>query len=156
MLLTSYIRLVDKTVHEYELARRCLEAYASTPRNVISPLMYATGHMENCLNTLTRALNFADQIRRTRAGPILDRVTATRLRKFRDEIVELRHAIEHVEEMLVAGKLDDGAAVAIVLYEGQVELGGHTVQFADLAKGIEALHELAVEWSDFREPAAAP
>lgn len=152
VLITSYIRLVDKTVLEYALARDHLAEYYASPRNTISPLMRASGHMENCLNALIRAVRFAERIRRSKTGPTVDRVAAVRLTKAGRELVDIRNSVEHMEKMLIDGKLEEGAAVAIVIHDGQIELAGHTARFDDLARWVEALHALAVEWSDYREP----
>ena len=92
------------------------------------------------------------RIRRSKTGPTVDRVAATRLTKARGELVDIRNSVEHMEEMLIDGQLEEGVAVAIVLHDGQIELAGHTARFDDLARWVEALHALAVEWSDYREP----
>lgn len=151
-LITSFIRLVDKTVLEYTLVGDRLSEYDASPRNTISPLIRATGHMENCLNALIRAVRFAERIRRGKTGPAVDRVVTPRLKNAYNELVGIRNSVEHMEEMLIHGELEEGAAVAIVLEDDQIELAGHTVRFEDLASWVEILHDLAVEWSDYRGP----
>ena len=74
-LVNSFIRLVDKVVLEYEAARLSLLEYVSAPRGVMSPLFNAAGHLENCLNSLKRAIRFADGSVPRRHGKEADMAT---------------------------------------------------------------------------------
>ena len=150
VVLRAYVRLVDKAVREYQLARSELHSYRDTPGHVISPLFHAIGHMENCVNALLRALRFADVLRRDKHAPPISRTTATRLRKATDALTGVRHAMEHMDERLATGQVQEGAAVALILGPNRLELADRSIEWNELVLWIEMVHSLAVDFSGIR------
>lgn len=155
ILVRRFIILVDQVVHEYGLARERLTEYHTTSAHVLSPLLRASGHVENCLNALRRALRFAKAIRRDRDGPPVPKAVAAILQIAYDRVTPLRNAAEHMDELILAGKLPDGAAMVPVLQNGQIELAEATIEFGELRTWVVAVHNVAVAFADWRDPSGS-
>ena len=153
VLLTRFVVLVDQAVREYNLAREKLQEYNSTPPNHISPLLQASGHIENCIGALRRALRFVHRIRRDERGPPIDRDTAREVRSTERWVATARDAVEHMDEWIMDGRVPDGATVAPLIEADHIELAGSVVSFHELGAAIVLLHGLAerlAEWVDAR------
>src|SRR5262245_25813088 len=61
-LVANYIRIVDKAVIDYGLAREQMELWATTPNEAFGHLPIAIGHFESCLAAMVRAVEFARRV----------------------------------------------------------------------------------------------
>ena len=145
-LLTSYVRVMDKTILEYEAARSALTEWLTTPNNVMSPLFRTIDHLETCVDSLNRVSEFAERLRRLEGAPPIDRQKLPRQRE-RDEIGQARDAIQHADKDLVDHRTGEstGRSMALLPMDGGFEVGGHEIEWRDLARWIEQYHDLARE-----------
>ena len=149
-LLTSYVRLMDKTILEYEAARSALTEWLTTPNNVMSPLFRTIDHLETCVDSLHRVSVFAERLRQLKDAPPIDRSKLPRQGE-RNEIRDARDAIQHADKDLVDdrdlvnGRTGEPSGRPLLPMDGGFEVGGHEVQWRDLAGWIEKYHDLARE-----------
>jgi hypothetical protein len=149
-LVNNYIRLVDQILWEYNAARDSLELYVSTPNEVISPLFKCIGHMESCIRTINRAINFARKIRHHQESPDVEKLNVLSGR-VGNRIEDMRNAIEHLECDILAGKMEEGGANTLIVRNDRIELFDKCISYSELAKWIEELHDLASKLKDYRE-----
>jgi hypothetical protein len=129
----NMIRLMDKTVIEYECARdRCegrvrgIDQFAT---------FRALAHMENCIGALHRTLLHLERIRQMPAAPPINRVGHKALRAAIGEINDMRDAIEHADERLLT--VEKGAPLPVpVLRSDRMTVGPDSVAYVDLAQWI--------------------
>jgi hypothetical protein len=142
-LLTSYVRVMDKTVLEYEAARSALSEWIASPNNVMSPLFRTIDHLETCVDSLHRVSLFAERLRRLEGAPAIDRPKLPHQRE-RDQIRQARDAIQHADDDILEDKTGapNGHSVALLPMESAFEVGGHEVRYVDLAHWIEKYHAL--------------
>jgi hypothetical protein len=145
-LLTSCVRVTDKTVLEYEAAREALTLWISTPNNVMSPLFRTIDHLETCIESLHRVSLFADRLRRLDSAPSIDKTKVPREAE-RQQIRRARDAIQHADRDIMAGATGapTGRSVALLPMEDRLEVGMDEVLYEDLARWIEQYHDLVRE-----------
>src|SRR5262249_38049544 len=128
----NFIRIIDSILIDYKNMCFMLQQYASTDNNILSPLLYAIGHAENCVGNLHRANHLADAIRRDRNGPQVEKLDllpahATQiLRQFRVEI-------QHLDEKLADGTWQPLDAQCMMLSDDCLEIYGKKILCRDLA-----------------------
>jgi hypothetical protein len=144
IFLLSYIRLVDKSLEDYELSRACFTEYVNRESaSVLSPLLRAIGHMENCLATLVRTIgyvkamaNHPEMSEKIGALSILASGNADRIRKVRNSIV-------HMDERILHGKVEPGDLSALWMDEEHMTLEGRSITYQELGEWLSELHALA-------------
>lgn len=152
--LVSYIRLADKALTEYELARLMLTQCVASNNNRILLLIQCVANLETCINNIKRALNFVDRMKRHQKGPDVPRLVRRFLNSSGRSISDIRNAVEHMDEMIERGEVSEGEPIALLVGpEGdRIEIANQQITFVDLADLIRNLHSFAVELSDYREP----
>ncbi len=156
--LTGFIRMVDKAVFEYEAARVALEQYVVS-ENRTSLILRSVAHLETCINSIHRALNFVDRMKQYQAAPDIERVVHKTLSSHRGSIPRMRNAIEHMDEWIANGEVRVGEPVAIEVNEQGDAISISTkglslecLSFQTLATLLRRLHALAMELADYHEP----
>lgn len=147
---TNLVRLTDKALEDYELARAAFEEYVTRANNnVWSPLFRATGHMENCFSSLERALRLARRL-------LEDPETAQAVANFgvlapevRRSIGTIRNAMEHIDDRLLRGQIRDGDLIMLHLGEDAVQLQEQSIRYQELAAWLTELHGLAERMAHF-------
>ena len=142
-LMVGFVRIVDKAVREYEACRTALHASRAGGRRSFGKLLEAVASMESCVNALARAHLYVGALRSYRRGPRISRHTAALSTGARNRIRNLRDAIEHMDERILAGKLAEEEPVALLLDGGCVALGTTRVSFGEMAGWLRGLHGLA-------------
>lgn len=152
--LVSFVRLVDRAIHEYESARALLEEHES--QLGIARKIRAFGYLETCINSTKRAFNVAEQMRRYRPAPPINRLTMRSLVGHGRSIKDVRDAIEHMDEWIERGEVQPGEAIALMVTDqgDAIEIAGHRVSFQDLAAVLRKLHGLAQYLAAYQEPGA--
>lgn len=150
VLWINYIRLVDKSVFEYKNARDSLEEYVSTPNEVIYPLFRCIGHLENCIDSVKRAVFFARKMRRSKESPeinklsLLSDATNKKLRNFRD-------AIEHLENDIINNNISKDNPTMLLIRNSSITLAGEKLSYHELSEWIQELYNLAKDLKDYRD-----
>ena len=154
----SFVRLTDRSILEHELAREELTSFIDY--RSIQSFFRAQGHLETCIESMHRALNFAEALRRI--GLKLPDGTALISRAKDSEILsspvrkrirDLRHAIQHVEERLINSGAPVGKPIALNPDNNGVSLEGVTITYDELARWLRELHKLAMYLNHYKEPA---
>jgi len=148
----GYVRLVEKAVLEYQEART--KHIAFTANGFLDDLHRAQDHFESCVQSVHRAILYLERLRslgyrkadgesfipRPRDLEVLRDHVKTRVREMRD-------AAEHLDNDILDGKLSESTTVGIHLGWDKASLGELQLSFADVARWIEQLHELAAPLS---------
>ncbi len=150
----GFVRLVERTIIEYENSRRDLLSFSS--KGTIENYFRAQDHFETCLQLLHRSILYLDRLRllgfrqadgkafvpRPRDLQILSENVRYRVRKIRD-------AIEHLDKDIIDGKIPEDAEVAIHLGWQSVKLVDAEIRHEEISGWIVQLHNFAVLLSKF-------
>jgi len=131
------VRLVDKAVREYTLARRCLLAQIGEKRGVIHILGFVDS-MENCLNACRRLFYFFERIRG------IPKVSRGIIRFDAAKIMSIRDTMEHMAERIEKSLIQPGQPLLLTpTKDGRaVSLGQDTLQFERLAFVLKIFHKV--------------
>jgi hypothetical protein len=150
-LVRNYIRIVDHLIIEYQSARDALTSYVNTPNEVMGPLFVATGHFESVITSLKRAQRFLERIKRDRAVPSVDKELAVISKEAIKKVTDIRDAIEHLDEKVIKGKIEEGESIALLVKSDGVELLGTEIKYTELAKWIRELDTVSNFLSTYTE-----
>lgn len=148
----GFVRLVEKTVLEYEASREKFIEFMS--EGAADDLFRAQDHFESCIQSLHRAIAYLDRLRslgirqtdgqafvpRPRDLEVLRDETKGKVRRFRD-------FAEHLDQDVIDGTLSDEAEVSIHLGWEVATLNGAQIEYANLARWIKQVHGLALHLS---------
>lgn len=161
--LVSFLRLVDKTVHEYESARKLLLQYLDA-RNGEEPIILlgrTAGHIENYMNALHRSILFAKSLRshhnkirrRDPSLPVLPLPQKMPLltAEGTSRIETIRHAIEHMDNKICEDKIVNDGPLAILVKNDGIELDEVEISYSELADWIQQLYEIASSLCTYHE-----
>jgi len=151
-LVMNYVRIVDKLVIDYNLAREQMVIWAATPNEVIGPLLVAIGHFESCVSGAVRAIDFARRIRKDKNGPgIVPKGVAVLSDAVYKSVNDMRNSVEHLDGDILDGTLSGGVPICLVVRPKAIELAGAQITFAELADWITQLHAIADKLAYYRE-----
>jgi hypothetical protein len=145
----GYVRLVEKTVLEYDSARDKLVAFLQD--GTLDDYSRAQDHFESCVHSLHRAILYLERLRRlgfrqADGSPFVPRPRDLEVLSdnVRARVRQLRDASEHLDADIIDGRIPPNAEVAIHLGWNQAQLAGMSVQYTEIAKWIRQLHHFAV------------
>ena len=143
-LHVCFVRLVDKTIIEYESARYELERYVNNtiPIRPLTALLRAGAHFENCITSLHRSCRFLEQIKRDKRSPGLPSNLESILRSAK-RIADFRNGIQHMEEDVLKGNLGPGGRFGIKVNSDSIECRSYSIQHDELGTWIKKLHGYA-------------
>lgn len=148
----NFVRIVDKLVIDYNLARDAMVMWATTPNEVMGPILPAIGHFESCVNGLGRALRFSAAIHRDQVGPKIAADGLTDLNSnVGKRIAGMRNSIEHLDERLTEGQLTGNMPRCLVPEQGGIRLYREFIRYPELAEWIGQLHAIAEKVAYFKE-----
>ena len=156
ILLRTYVRVVDKALEDYELSRVTFAEFVSrTSNDSLSRLFRATGHMENCLGSIDRAVRFAKRLsEEAELSGVIPPLSVTKRATVR-RIAILRNGTEHLDARVIAGTISEGDLSAVWMDEEYLELEGVRVEYIELGSWLSELHALAVSLAHFKPPTDA-
>jgi hypothetical protein len=154
LMRRNVVRLVDKAVYEYTLARQAIldqiaESRRSHEEMVKGRIIYMfvfTDHMENCLNSVRRALDLLQYLRSDISAPAQDRISRRLIDAHSEPLVDIRNTLEHIGGAINGSEIDDQQFVVLGLGEDQASvcIGKYALAFSSLATIIKAVHFEAV------------
>jgi hypothetical protein len=149
-------RLTDKAIREYNAASTCLDEFiagrasaaarsgwesATVPIPVLSQLLEAADHLENCVDTLRRMHLFL----LTEFFVGLVQATGHDYPEFLNELHEtirkLRNAIQHADERLAGGGGSEHQPVFIAVGSDAITFAGESVLYAEIAAVITTVRQ---------------
>ncbi len=148
------IRLIDKAIFEYTLARQAvLDQIAESERPyeelLTGRVIYMFGftdHMENCINATRRLLALMQYLRSDLSSPPQDKIKGRLIDAHASPLIDIRDTLEHMGEKISKDEILDGHPVVLSLGDDQasVQLGRHAISFLSLAIILRSLHSEAV------------
>ena len=146
----NLVRLVDKTLLEYESARQYLQQYVESD-NRTSLFMRCVGHMENCIDSLNRAFSHLEglkaslhheQSRTSQPIPQIAREEVPNARS-RKRVNDIRDAIQHMDDRISKGRAGaEIAPIGLNVKSDSIELDNEEIYFADLAHWVRQVYEV--------------
>jgi len=160
LYIRNFVRLVEKAVNEYKKARECIIAQVNEtqcnvdvvkcPVHVIT--LYTFGiidHLENCINAIRRLFKLLDSVKSKRGGLSIDRNLRKRIESHKTEIIDIRVAIEHIDEKIREGVGTKPVMIALTDDDEGIQITKYNLKFEDLARLIGYFHKLALQWLDY-------
>jgi hypothetical protein len=156
----NFIRLVDKTLLEYEQARLYLQRYVDS-HNRTSLFMRCVDHMENCVDSLHRSFLHLHGLRtsiyreRQRTNEPLPQIHKHELPTSGDRkrIDNIRDAIQHMDDRISKGRAGaDIAPIGLNVKSDSIELAHEEIYFTELASWIEQVHNVAEQLITYTPP----
>lgn len=148
----GYVRLVEKTLIEYESARKEMISFMSDGK--LDSYFRAQDHIETCLQSLHRAIIYLDRLRRMglrRADgvPFVPKPRDLQVLNegVRSRVRDIRDACEHLDEDIINGRIPKDAEVAIHLGWECAKLADYEICYEEISKWITQLHQFAVPLS---------
>jgi len=160
----GYVRLVEKTLLEYQQSRERLIRFLK--EGDIDDYFRAQDCFESGVHSLHRAILYLDRLRalglRQRDGsPFVPRPRDLEVltNPVKERVRKLRDLAEHLDKDIVSGRLPLEADIAIHLGWNKACLGTAEIAYVDLARWVEQLHYFALLLSRVelvvREPGSA-
>jgi hypothetical protein len=147
-LADGYVRLVEKTVLEFEASRDTLIVFLS--EGYADQMFRSQDHFESCVQSMHKAILFLDRLRhldlrRADGSSFVPRPRD--LVVLREDVkIQVRHmrdTIEHLDEDILKNKLSESALIGVHMGWDKASIGNYNLAFADVASWIEILHGFA-------------
>lgn len=144
----GFVRLVDKAVIEYGESRSKFIKFIA--QGMADDEYRASDHFESCIQSLHKAVNYIEKLRRMgyRRGDDLPLVPKPRdmtvlLENVRSEIRLFRDAIEHLDDDIMEGRLPENQRIGVHLGWEVATVGEYRLAYRDIVKWLGQLHEIA-------------
>jgi len=146
----NFVRLNDKALNEYQAARlaqiKLIECGGSEfLAGGWEWFLRFIGHFENCINATSRLIRMIDRILGERGALAVPRTQRRLIEACSKSILEIRNAIEHMDEAIQRGEVTGDQPVMLNIGEpgDRATLGTFQVRFSDLAITLRRLNEIA-------------
>ncbi|MDY0978967.1 hypothetical protein [Stenotrophomonas sp. CFBP8994] len=166
LIRRNLVRLIDKAVYEYSLARQTvLDQIAESQRSYEQMLggrvihMFGfTDHMENCLNATRRALDLLQHLRADLSAPAQDRIRRRLIESHAGSLIEVRNMFEHVGDAINNNEFGEGEMVILSYGDDQrgVCIGSNSLSFDSIATILRGIHEEARRLLEEPHPTDTP
>jgi hypothetical protein len=149
------VRLIEKALREWELARKNICAYADRQSNNDKATLWfleSIDHFENMINALHRSCLLLERLKGAPEAPVskndlLRPAEVTRIRS-------LRHASEHVDEFVRRGEIPAGDDLMIRPWCEGLTFASDRIEYSTLAGWLRKLQALALQLVDHDSLAA--
>lgn len=170
-LASTYVRLVEAAIVEYNLAQVRLKDYWGAHSSInLSAMHRSMSHFENCLSSMYRAANTFRKLRRHPSrDPLCVHINTARPNFATDAIGDrfrqMRHEIHHMEELVVDGRLQPGQSFALnpagpeaphpteqnqtIKTIDRLVIGAREVKFTELAEWLREMVATGQKIADF-------
>ena len=145
----GYVRLVEKTIIEYESARREMLSFMAD--GVLDNYFRAQDHFETCLHALHRTIIYLDRLRRLGFCRADGRPFVPRPRDLtvlndpiRSQVRDFRDSCEHLDKDIINGKIPEDAEVAVHLGWNFAKLADKEICYHEISRWIKQLHQFAL------------
>ena len=165
MYRAIFIRLVDKALYEYVMARNAVLAQIKR-KDIGHPLTTFIGgvpfyyvvignHLETCINATRRALRILKERMKDKKPPFfIDRIFRRNVERFFEGINCTRDSLEHIEDNIAESKIKKGQSYLPVISvdASEIEVGNQKLNLISLAEVISKLHKFALELAAYNAP----
>ena len=151
----NFVRLVDRALMEYQEARELIFAQIAE-MNRSSKEMIRDGrsiylftfpdHIETCINAVRRLYKLLERIKTKKQSPGLPRELRRQVETIEETIVDIRDAIEHMDELIHNSELAAGKPIMAAGSENwdAVVVSNYELKFEDLAIVLRKMYEIAL------------
>jgi len=150
--LTTFLRLLDKAILDYESARgEVTQDLVPFSPSAFAAIFRSSSHIESCIIVLARAIRFYELIRRNRNAPRVDRTLNERIAESSPSIRTIRNLAEHLYEKDFEGKeIPPGAPISPLLSDdcSMIRFGTLELSTKQLAEVLLVLGEVAIAISE--------
>ena len=145
-LLSNFVRLVDKSLREYDAARAELMSYVEPHKGSLrtSPYIRAVDHMENCVGATHRSVLNARALRELGVGGGAPKLTARQEAR----LAHVRNAVEHSDEKLLGKQkfnnsppFCSGEPYSLRLANTAMVIGGLVLSYKDLFSAMTKMYQ---------------
>ncbi len=151
----NFVRLVDKALREYHEAREAILAQIAEmkrpPKKMIRDgrvlyILTFTDHIETCINTVRRLYKLLERIKAEKQSPELPRTLWRQVEKKEEAIIEIRDAIEHMDEFIINGEVGAGKPIMAAGNDNwdAVVVSKYELKFEELAMVLRVMNEIAL------------
>lgn len=151
----NFVRLVEKALREYHEARKLILAQIAE-MNRPSKEMIRDGrsiylfrfpdHIETCINAVRRLYKLLERIKAEKESPELPKELRRLVETMEVTIVDVRDAIEHIDEMIQKDEIAPNRPIMAAGSENwdAVVVANEEIKFEDLAMVLRKMHEIAL------------
>jgi hypothetical protein len=149
----TFARLIDKAIFEYQMARDHLLSQVEEAQRPVEELKKSrmfymdgfTNHLENCINAIGRLFRLLEKLLSEQVDPPIPRTLRRMLQANSSSLVSVRNTMEHIDDVIQRGELEEGTAGMILLGKDQESaiIGGYSISFYELETTLRKLHEVA-------------
>lgn len=141
-----FVRLVDKSIFEYSLARENIINQINSDNNTIYYYFLAVNHLENCINTTKRLFNLFDRIKKIKENPFIeDKILKKLVNAYLKPIEKVRNSIEHIDKDIQNEIIESKQPISLKIdYENasKASIGKYELSLIGLSKIITNFHEI--------------
>lgn len=147
----NLVRLVDKAISEYMLARNNLLLQIAESQRPAEQLLSGRflymfdfiNHMENCINAIRRAIGLLEYLRSDRSAPTQDKVQRGIVNADVQSLIDIRNTLEHMGDCI--NNFNGHKPVMLRLRDDQssLEIGNFSLSFDSIAKILNTIHQEA-------------
>jgi len=149
-----FVRLADKAIYEYSMAREAVIDQIKDKDGGIY-IVPIINHLENCINSLRRLFHLFDHLKKAKYSPIFFDRTLRKLLDSKNEAIQgIRNSIEHIDNLIINGKISEGQTIALDISEDSSKLviGSKKISTNDLANLISHFYHIARELAIYNAP----
>lgn len=148
MVRSTFLRVVEHAIREYQMARAEVTEAASKPKvgnvGVVSPYIRASSHLETCITSMHRAVRFCTAprklgIRLSRAGP-----DSIRCDTARTALTNFRNAIQHLDTSIYKDTVGAGP-ISPVTCQGMLMVANQSIPVQSVVSWLEELSKIAAQ-----------
>lgn len=148
----GYVRLVEKTIIEYESARREMLSFMAD--GVATSYFRAQDHFETSLQALNRAIIYLNRLRglgicRADGTPFVPKLHDLEVlnKGISSRVKKMRNACEHLDGDIIKAKIPEDAEVAVHLGWESAKLADKEIYYHEISRWIIQLHQFALPLS---------
>jgi hypothetical protein len=136
---TNIVRLSDKAILEYNLAR---EAFLAPLQEM--PFIAFMNHMENCVDATARMFKLLGKLESDKTSPPVPQLYLERLATTKRSVTDFRNAIEHIDKEIWKELIPDGKpmSVAVNVSKDGVSISKWNISFRDLAETLQGFNQV--------------
>ncbi len=142
----NLVRLIDKSVYEYRIARDAMVNEIEKSNGGIIYTCTITNHLENCINSIKRSLNLFKYIKRNKNCPKINRTLIKKIEALENKMGDIRNTIEHIEGKIQEDKIESTQSVALRLTEDYktIKIGEYSIGLFELVNLMDNLQEIGL------------
>lgn len=152
LYLRNFIRLIDKSINEYQEAREAIIAQVKErhrpPEQIqegrIIYLLSFVNSLENSLNAIRRLFLILDAFKGERLSPAIPRIPRRQVESLGSTIKDIRHTIEHLDERIQKDQLRKGKPIMLSLSDDDkgIIISDYSLRFSDLKHVIRNFYNI--------------